>query len=214
MMFYVLLILINIVYVYSNNFIYLRHNYTQPQSLVTYTNCTTIGAYSNVCSNNGVCTSSQQCKCNKGYITFPSDHYPYCNYKQKSQLIAFLLEFFLGLEGGAGEFYIENKSFGITQLILFVTLIVISILLCVFGLCTMCHKQNNFSNISSTNSQANISNHNKQKEANLALGGCCGACYVILAIIAILALWIYCVITIGLNAQLDGNGASLESWSP
>jgi hypothetical protein len=117
MMFYVLLILINIVYVYSNNFIYLRHNYTQPQSLVTYTNCTTIGAYSNVCSNNGVCTSSQQCKCNKGYITFPSDHYPYCNYKQKSQLIAFLLEFFLGLEGGAGEFYIENKSFGITQFI-------------------------------------------------------------------------------------------------
>ena len=44
------------------------------------------------------------CSCNEGYITINDTYnFKYCNYKQKKQLIAFLLEFCVGF--GAGHFY-------------------------------------------------------------------------------------------------------------
>ena len=45
------------------------------------------------------------CSCIEGYITvpYPSDTYKYCNFKQKKQLIAFLLELCIGF--GIGHFY-------------------------------------------------------------------------------------------------------------
>ena len=44
------------------------------------------------------------CSCKEGYITFPdTDDFKYCNFKQKKQLIAFLLELCVGF--GAGHFY-------------------------------------------------------------------------------------------------------------
>jgi hypothetical protein len=45
--------------------------------------------------NNGVCTSGI-CVCNKGYL---SQDTLACSYKQKDQLTAFLLSFFLGVFG-------------------------------------------------------------------------------------------------------------------
>merc|ERR1719245_2696397 len=48
------------------------------------------------------------------YTTFPSPpegDQTYCNYKQKSQLTAFLLQWFLGTVG-AGRFYIEDYLLG------------------------------------------------------------------------------------------------------
>jgi len=44
------------------------------------------------------------CSCIEGYITYPNkDDFTYCNFKQKKQLIAFVLEFCVGF--GAGHFY-------------------------------------------------------------------------------------------------------------
>ena len=45
------------------------------------------------------------CSCLDGYITvpYPQDSYSYCSFKQKKQLIAFLLELCIGF--GAGHFY-------------------------------------------------------------------------------------------------------------
>ena len=47
---------------------------------------------------------AHHCSCNEGYITINDTYnFTYCNYKQKKQLIAFLLEFCVGF--GAGHFY-------------------------------------------------------------------------------------------------------------
>ena len=80
-------------------------------------NCSTIGIQSEYCSFNGICTTSTSCKCDDGYITFPTDNKEQCNYKQKSMLIAFLLSFFLGIVSGAGEWYLGNIGLAVGQLV-------------------------------------------------------------------------------------------------
>ena len=84
----------------------------------TSINCTT-GSNTFACSYHGICSGDFTCVCDTGYITFPTDSKFGCNYQQKSALIAFLLEFFLGVEVGAGELYLGNISLGIGQLIFF-----------------------------------------------------------------------------------------------
>ena len=58
--------------------------------------------------NRGTCNEKNECICKKGYDTVDdlSKGDFYCNYRKKSKLIAFLLEFVLGF--GAGHFYMEN----------------------------------------------------------------------------------------------------------
>ena len=55
--------------------------------------------------NNAKCISNN-CECFPGYITFPEDNQIKCNYKIRSQLIAFLLEIFFC--NGFGLFYIRK----------------------------------------------------------------------------------------------------------
>lgn len=82
-------------------------------------NCTNSGQYSAYCDYNGVCLSNGSCKCDDGYTTYPSDHNPGCNYKQKSMLIAFLLEFFIGYMTGAGRWYLGNTAYALAEVLVF-----------------------------------------------------------------------------------------------
>ena len=73
--------------------------------------------------DNGKCTKYSDndalyfCDCNPGYITYPYDSEFQCNYQQKSQLKAFLLELFLCY--GSGHFYIHNYKLAVPKLVVF-----------------------------------------------------------------------------------------------
>ena len=83
-------------------------------------NCTSPAS----CSWNGFCVDINTCRCDDGYTT----HYnkgnnkdnnnvtKACNYKQKSRLVAFLLQFFLFIVG-AGNWYLDNVALAAGQLI-------------------------------------------------------------------------------------------------
>jgi len=57
------------------------------------------------CAGNGFCDPGGQCVCFEGAIDFECPAGVRCCYKQKKVLVAFLLEFFLGL-GGGGDWYL------------------------------------------------------------------------------------------------------------
>ena len=65
----------------------------------------------------GLCNEENQCICIKGYDTIDdlSKGDFYCNYKKKSKLIAFLLEFVLGF--GAGHFYMGKTTLGTYKMV-------------------------------------------------------------------------------------------------
>ena len=65
----------------------------------------------------GVCNEENECVCVKGYDTIDdlSRGDFYCNYRKKSKLIAFLLEFVLGF--GAGHFYIGHTTLATIKMI-------------------------------------------------------------------------------------------------
>ena len=66
------------------------------------------------------------CNCKDGYATSPKEEVQ-CNYKQKSQLKAFLLELFLCF--GSGHFYIHKYKYAIPKLVVFVFLYCLFIVL-------------------------------------------------------------------------------------
>ena len=67
--------------------------------------------------NRGFCNEENECICSKGYETVDDlvlgDFY--CNYKKKSKLIAFLLEFVLGF--GSGHFYMGKTTLATIKMI-------------------------------------------------------------------------------------------------
>ena len=65
----------------------------------------------------GICNEENECVCIKGYDTIDdlSRGDFYCNYKKKSKLITFLLEFVLGF--GAGHFYMGKTTLGTIKMI-------------------------------------------------------------------------------------------------
>ena len=67
--------------------------------------------------NRGECNEDNECVCIKGYDSVDNLSLGdfYCNYKKKSKLIAFLLEFVLGF--GAGHFYIGHINRATIKLI-------------------------------------------------------------------------------------------------
>lgn len=66
----------------------------------------------------GTCNENNECVCLKGYDTIDDTSKGdfYCNYKRKSKVIAFILEFVLGF--GSGHFYLGHKEVGIIKMIL------------------------------------------------------------------------------------------------
>ena len=67
--------------------------------------------------NRGTCNELNECVCIKGYETVDdlSKGDFYCNYRRKSKLIAFLLEFVLGY--GAGHFYMGHTFLATIKMI-------------------------------------------------------------------------------------------------
>ena len=65
----------------------------------------------------GYCNENNECVCTKGYDTVDdlSRGDFYCNYKKKSKVTAFLLEFILGF--GSGLFYIERTTLATIKMI-------------------------------------------------------------------------------------------------
>ena len=67
--------------------------------------------------NRGFCNKENECICSKDYETVDAltlgDFY--CNYRKKSKLIAFLLEFILGF--GSGHFYLGHINLATIKLI-------------------------------------------------------------------------------------------------
>jgi len=73
---------------------------------------------------NKICAASPQaecadykCQCSDGYITHPPNSIANCCYEQKSQMIAFFLEIFIGF--GLGHIYSLNYNLGMTKLIIY-----------------------------------------------------------------------------------------------
>lgn len=68
------------------------------------------------CSYNGLC-AVDRCRCFNGYVKHDSELG--CNYRQKSRLTAFMLEFLFG-GLGAGWFYLNRLEFAIPALVMLV----------------------------------------------------------------------------------------------
>jgi hypothetical protein len=149
----------------------------------TTVNCIT-GTVTSACSYHGVCSGNYTCVCNTGYITFPSSSINGCNYKQKSQLTAFLLQFFLGEICGAGEFYLGNNDIGAGQIVYFWGNTIFIILM----ICT-------------------LTNFYKENEIMSTI-------YIwrILSGIGLIIWWIYELVVISNGIRHDGNDAPLENW--
>ena len=77
-----------------------------------------------ICPNKtSLCLNSNICQCRKGFANIitqstesKNNNLTLCNYTQKRQLIAFLLEFFLGF--GSGHFYVSFYSRAVPKLII------------------------------------------------------------------------------------------------
>jgi len=71
------------------------------------------------CHGHGTCEDHYGCRCDSGYTTHKAENGTMCNYKQKSQMTAFLLTLFLG-EFGAGRFYVGQTVTAVIKLLLIV----------------------------------------------------------------------------------------------
>jgi len=83
-------------------------------------NCT-LGPESPGCDRHGECVKKYNmtdCLCDPSYVTLSASDIG-CTYKQKDPLIAFLLELFLGIECGAGLFYLGLYFAGVVRSTLF-----------------------------------------------------------------------------------------------
>jgi hypothetical protein len=73
--------------------------------------CGTVICY----QSQGICNNNTTCVCNTTYDTYPEDSTVMCNYKKKSQLLAFILELFVTF--GAGHFYTLNLKMAIPKVL-------------------------------------------------------------------------------------------------
>jgi hypothetical protein len=126
----------------------------------------------------------EQCVCNKGWESL-SSHPIKCCYKQKNQLDAFMLEFFVGF--GCGHFYINRNKTAITKLI------------CCVCFCFYCY----FMAIC-------VGSNDQDKEASLVQK----IMYIVMVVnlVAYVVWWFMDVILFGFNMYLDGNSVQLNPW--
>jgi len=154
----------------------------QLQSLAT--NCSTRTPVI-ACAGHGQCLPDDSCLCNDDYTTHNCDADVQCCYKKKARLGAFLLEFFLGAESGAGLWFINQNLIAGMQLMVFLLLVVFT---CGKGCGEVSEDGNG--------------------------GACSGCCALLMAItsLAIIGMWLACVILIGEGNIKDGNGVELSNW--
>jgi hypothetical protein len=136
----------------------------------------------------GVCADASTCRCLNGYAnfveagkTFPGS---YCNYEQKKQLVAFLLEMFVGM--GVGHFYSGRVLFGVFKLLVLLGPLVLGILMC----CSSIVKSSDTSSL-------------------MGLVVMIGSC----ACICTAVVWqLVDLIMFGINNYKDGNAVPLAHW--
>lgn len=138
------------------------------------------------CSGNGKCNDQKtDCICDVDFDTFPADSSKQCNYQKKKQLVAFLLEMFLGF--GAGHFYTERYSMGGAKLACFLFGVYI---ICLFPISAKC-----------------ISDKCDSDWMVLTV-----ACFYYCCVLGLAFWFIYDLVMFGLNKYPDGNGLPLLPW--
>ena len=158
------------------------------------------------CDARGVCVNEEDgtwsCKCDDGYATYPEPEDPqsedavYCQYKQKEQLTAFLLSFFLG-GCGAGRFYVESWTLGALKISFCMGLpICLCCVMCFGTLCGLGFAQN----------------FNSDGDGVMAACGCVGCCIICIYSLGVFAWCLTDIILFGINDIPDGNGIELASW--
>jgi len=137
---------------------------------------------------NAVCSDASTCRCLPGYANFVKKDQAnpgyYCNYEQKKQLVAFLLEMFLGL--GVGHFYTGRVLFGVFKLLVLIGPLILGVLMC----CSTLVKS------SDTSSCVGLF---------VMIGSC-------LCICTALVWQLVDLIMFGINSYKDGNGVPLAHW--
>ena len=131
---------------------------------------------------NGMCDTSNRCFCLEKFTTFRPPEGVQCNYKQKSRYGALLLEFFVGMETGAGYFYLGYIDLGIGQLVLFFPAMIV---ICVMACC--------FCEAMSAKSSGAMA--------------CCVVFFVVSWMLGSIAWWLYAVIAMGSGDIFESNGA-------
>ncbi len=146
------------------------------------------------CLAPNVCLDDSTCKCADGYINLPStlnstnttDTISLCQYKQKHQVTAFLLQFFI--LHGAGHFYTGNLNYAIPQLIICLCPTIIYSFMCIFGI--------TIRKLDGPRGFINII---------FVLFNC-------FFFLSMVVWWFVDVITFGTNSYNDSNGIPLRSW--
>ena len=136
----------------------------------------------------GVCADASTCRCLNGYANFVAEGqaFPgsYCNYEQKKQLVAFLLEMFVGM--GVGHFYSGRVLFGVFKLLILLGPLVLGVLMC----CSSIVKSSDTSTC-------------------MGLVVMIGSC----ACICTAVVWqLVDLIMFGINSYKDGKGVPLAHW--
>ena len=115
------------VYIFTSNSDFLGNPYDEDSEIETIDRNCNVTEYPEQaikCNNltNMECEDMKylhHCKCVEGYMTYrKGDNYTYCNYLQKKQLYAFILEFCAGF--GAGHFYRHAFTTASLKLVAFV----------------------------------------------------------------------------------------------
>ncbi|MFO0515324.1 MAG: hypothetical protein ACK5YA_00565 [bacterium] len=138
----------------------------------------------NDCSNNGFCERGK-CSCFFGYVTTKDSNGLSCNYKQKVQVTAFILELFLGF--GMGHYYSERFAHATLK---FFALIIGITSICMYPLLMKCISRNDGGDFLYCTSSFLF--------------------YIIAMGLAFLI--IYDLMMFGLNKYDDGKGIPLKSW--
>ena len=102
------IIIISLILFSSFNFIKSNDDDTKPLVVCNKYTCP---------KSRGVCNENNECVCIKGYDTVDDLSLGdfYCNYKKRSKLMAFLLEFVLGF--GSGHFYMGHTTLATIKMI-------------------------------------------------------------------------------------------------
>ena len=136
-----------------------------------------------------VCSDDKTCRCLPGYANFIAEGQTspgyYCNYEQKKQLVAFLLEMFVSM--GVGHFYSGRVLMGVIKLLVLLGPLMFGILMC----CSSIVKSS-----SDTSSCAGLF---------FMVGSCACVC-------AALVWQLVDLIMFGINNYKDGNNVPLAHW--
>lgn len=134
------------------------------------------------------CIDDSTCQCYQGFVDYhdnSTNNNTYCNYKQKKQIVAFMLEFFVSL--GVGHLYAGRTVFGILKLLVMLGPVILMILNCCFGIAFKSERGQSILGIFTI------------------IGGC-------ILCVGYFAWQLVDLVMFGINKYRDGNGVPLQHW--